>query len=589
MMSETILSTIDKLLYRNGIAQYSFEGHQAAIYALARSIAAFAVCVDKLEEQSAKHEKFLPRYSITPSGNVVIDEEQPKAEKETSKIPCCLCGGKVIEFTVPSEIWNKVMRPNGKETDKEYICYECWDKKLTKFLLSHFAEEVKEQSKPQKPAAGELWWYQWHSGISVPYPWRSWDGKTCSAYKASGEFDCQFVQTIPPDENWNWIRCSMPEVIRKAENQLLNDQIEEAVRKHAEEHEEKKPVVATGSTAFIAENQSLKERIEELEEDYSKLETRACHLTRTIVKWRIISERRGKTIYQLQNVLKEREEARKVFDEMFHKQELELMGVHSEGNEPTAEDVFMGDYYEKSLKRIAELEKQLAELQIDGRIESDGLKKQLAASQRDAEAFRELMPALKIAIQYVLDNTQFKTPWDYWKDIKEKLEAVGKAIGEEIEETANVEGKKIEPTPVIKTTSTKIEEYDFVTDKCCDNTNPKQPDPSNDLPKSEPSWQEKVAVVAKVLFGNCNQMLNYNYVIYPDKFGSYLFDPLHSESGCWKIVEALVKEQWIKVELDENNVLITETEHRDYYHGHGSDLAEQLVDAAYQWAKGKDE
>jgi hypothetical protein len=53
---------------------------------------------------------------------------------EVSTIPCCLCGGEVVEFTVPNDIWNLVMRPDGKETDKEYVCLDCWYKALRKHL-----------------------------------------------------------------------------------------------------------------------------------------------------------------------------------------------------------------------------------------------------------------------------------------------------------------------------------------------------------------------------------------------------------------------------------------------------------------------
>jgi hypothetical protein len=105
----------------------------------------------------------------------------------------------------------------------------------------------------------------------------------------------------------------------------------------------------------------------------------------------------------------------------------------------------------------------------------------------------------------------------------------------------------------------------------------------------DPSWPDKVAVVAKALFGNCNQMLNYNYVIYPDKFGSYLFDPLHSESGCWKIVEALwAKGINIYFAADENILEIGNSDD-NAIQGHGSTFAEQLVDAAYQWAKNQNQ
>lgn len=49
---------------------------------------------------------------------------------QPSTVPCCACGGEVVEFTVPNDIWNLVMRPDGKETDKEYLCLDCWYKAL---------------------------------------------------------------------------------------------------------------------------------------------------------------------------------------------------------------------------------------------------------------------------------------------------------------------------------------------------------------------------------------------------------------------------------------------------------------------------
>jgi len=53
---------------------------------------------------------------------------------ENSKVNCCECNGKVIEFSVPNELWNIVMRPDGNETDKEYLCFGCWNKKLLEFI-----------------------------------------------------------------------------------------------------------------------------------------------------------------------------------------------------------------------------------------------------------------------------------------------------------------------------------------------------------------------------------------------------------------------------------------------------------------------
>jgi len=49
--------------------------------------------------------------------------------RRVSTIPCCKCGGEVVEFSVPNNLWNIVMRKNG-ETDQEYLCFDCWNKIL---------------------------------------------------------------------------------------------------------------------------------------------------------------------------------------------------------------------------------------------------------------------------------------------------------------------------------------------------------------------------------------------------------------------------------------------------------------------------
>jgi hypothetical protein len=51
-----------------------------------------------------------------------------------STIPCCKCGGPVVEFTVPNDIWNAVIRRGGHETDQEYLCMDCWYKALRAYL-----------------------------------------------------------------------------------------------------------------------------------------------------------------------------------------------------------------------------------------------------------------------------------------------------------------------------------------------------------------------------------------------------------------------------------------------------------------------
>jgi hypothetical protein len=62
--------------------------------------------------------------------------ERLKKQDESNDIPCCECGGKVEEFTVQNELWNAVMRPDEHETDKEYLCFECWNKRLMKHIAT---------------------------------------------------------------------------------------------------------------------------------------------------------------------------------------------------------------------------------------------------------------------------------------------------------------------------------------------------------------------------------------------------------------------------------------------------------------------
>ena len=64
-----------------------------------------------------------------------LDEiERLNACIPVSEVPCCKCHGEVIEFTVPNELWNAVMRPDGCETDQEYLCFDCWNKELLAVL-----------------------------------------------------------------------------------------------------------------------------------------------------------------------------------------------------------------------------------------------------------------------------------------------------------------------------------------------------------------------------------------------------------------------------------------------------------------------
>ena len=43
-----------------------------------------------------------------------------------SKLPCARCGGEVVEFSVPNDCWNAVVRHNNHEADSEYLCAWCF-------------------------------------------------------------------------------------------------------------------------------------------------------------------------------------------------------------------------------------------------------------------------------------------------------------------------------------------------------------------------------------------------------------------------------------------------------------------------------
>lgn len=51
-----------------------------------------------------------------------------------SSIPCVECGGPVVEFSIPNRIWNQVVRRDGREHDREYLCIGCFVERLSEFL-----------------------------------------------------------------------------------------------------------------------------------------------------------------------------------------------------------------------------------------------------------------------------------------------------------------------------------------------------------------------------------------------------------------------------------------------------------------------
>ena len=46
--------------------------------------------------------------------------------ENVSKIPCARCGGEMVEFSVPNDCWNIVVRHNNHEADSEYLCVWCF-------------------------------------------------------------------------------------------------------------------------------------------------------------------------------------------------------------------------------------------------------------------------------------------------------------------------------------------------------------------------------------------------------------------------------------------------------------------------------
>ncbi len=59
-------------------------------------------------------------------GDLTAEIEQLRSESKRSDIPCCKCGGPVIEFSIPNAAWNTIIRDNDPATDQEYLCLNCF-------------------------------------------------------------------------------------------------------------------------------------------------------------------------------------------------------------------------------------------------------------------------------------------------------------------------------------------------------------------------------------------------------------------------------------------------------------------------------
>lgn len=82
----------------------------------------------------------------------------------TSSIPCARCNGPVVEFVIPSDIWNAVIRPDGRERDDEHICYDCWLAAIGKFS----EQSAREHEAWEAMRNGTILALSLTSGIQMP-------------------------------------------------------------------------------------------------------------------------------------------------------------------------------------------------------------------------------------------------------------------------------------------------------------------------------------------------------------------------------------------------------------------------------------
>lgn len=81
----------------------------------------------------------------------------PSSTGEPSEVPCARCGGRVVEFVVPNDVWNSVVRLDGKEGDDEYLCEACYRNAVTAWVRSsRSSKEAPKQIIDPPGAAVEM-------------------------------------------------------------------------------------------------------------------------------------------------------------------------------------------------------------------------------------------------------------------------------------------------------------------------------------------------------------------------------------------------------------------------------------------------
>lgn len=89
--------------------------------------------------------------AIIELGQRVERAERYAISQGASGIPCDRCGGPVYEFSVPSDLWNKVVRKGGPEGDSEYLCLHCYSTLVGEHILE--AEQRAEQAERERDEA----------------------------------------------------------------------------------------------------------------------------------------------------------------------------------------------------------------------------------------------------------------------------------------------------------------------------------------------------------------------------------------------------------------------------------------------------
>lgn len=83
----------------------------------------------RLKDMSKELAKGVKRFNCSTA-----DSNKLFNSNKMSDLPCAICKGNLIEFTIPNDIWNKVIRKSGAETDREYLCINCFFDELRKEL-----------------------------------------------------------------------------------------------------------------------------------------------------------------------------------------------------------------------------------------------------------------------------------------------------------------------------------------------------------------------------------------------------------------------------------------------------------------------